>query len=321
MLRYTIHRVLLMIPTLLGVAVMVFFMLRLMPGDPVATMLLGDAGGASISKEVIDAERARLGLDQPMYTQFFKWFWGVLQGDFGYSMWTGRSIAYEISIRLELSLQVAVMATILAILLALPLGTLSAIYKDTWIDQSIRMFSIAGLAVPSFWLGMIIILLLLTYFQWIPPLTFTSIWENPWENISQLFWPAVAVGYRYSAVSTRMMRSSILEVLQEDYIRTARAKGVFERLVVTRHAMRNALLPVVTVIGLEFAFLIGGLVVTEQVFNLNGIGKLFVLAVARSDFTMIQALVLLVSVFFVLINFVIDMLYAVLDPRIRYDGR
>ena len=318
MLRYTIHRVLLMIPTLLGVAVMVFFMLRLMPGDPVATMLLGDAGGASISKEVIDAERARLGLDQPMYTQFFKWFWGVLHGDFGYSMWTGRSIAYEISIRLELSLQVAVMATILAILLALPLGTLSAIYKDTWIDQSIRMFSIAGLAVPSFWLGMIIILLLLTYFQWIPPLTFTSIWENPWENISQLFWPAVAVGYRYSAVSTRMMRSSILEVLQEDYIRTARAKGVFERLVVTRHAMRNALLPVVTVIGLEFAFLIGGLVVTEQVFNLNGIGKLFVLAVARSDFTMIQALVLLVSVFFVLINFVIDMLYAVLDPRIRY---
>jgi len=317
-LRYTIHRVLLMIPTLLGVAVMVFFMLRLMPGDPVATMLLGDAGGASISKEVIDAERARLGLDQPMYTQFFKWFWGVLHGDFGYSMWTGRSIAYEISIRLELSLQVAVMATILAILLALPLGTLSAIYKDTWIDQSIRMFSIAGLAVPSFWLGMIIILLLLTYFQWIPPLTFTSIWENPWENISQLFWPAVAVGYRYSAVSTRMMRSSILEVLQEDYIRTARARGVFERLVVTRHAMRNALLPVVTVIGLEFAFLIGGLVVTEQVFNLNGIGKLFVLAVARSDFTMIQALVLLVSVFFVLINFAIDMLYAVLDPRIRY---
>lgn len=307
-----------MIPTLLGVAVMVFFMLRLMPGDPVATMLLGDAGGASISKEVIDAERARLGLDQPMYAQFFKWFWGVLHGDFGYSMWTGRSIAYEISIRLELSLQVAIMATILAILLALPLGTLSAIYKDTWIDQSIRMFSIAGLAVPSFWLGMIIILLLLTYFQWIPPLTFTSIWENPWENISQLFWPAVAVGYRYSAVSTRMMRSSILEVLQEDYIRTARAKGVFERLVVTRHAMRNALLPVVTVIGLEFAFLIGGLVVTEQVFNLNGIGKLFVLAVARSDFTMIQALVLLVSVFFVLINFVIDMLYAVLDPRIRY---
>ena len=297
-----------MIPTLLGVAILVFFLLRLMPGDPVATMLLGDAGGANISKEIVEAERARLGLDKPLYVQFFKWMGGVLRGDFGYSMWTGQPVLYEIGIRLELSLQVAIMATILAILLALPLGTLSAIFKDTWIDQAIRVFSIAGLAVPSFWLGMIVILLL----------TFTSMWEDPWENLSQLVWPALAVGYRYSAVATRMMRSSILEVLQEDYIRTARAKGVMERLVVARHAMRNAMLPVVTVIGLEFAFLIGGLVVTEQVFNLNGIGKLFVQAVARSDFTMIQGLVLLVAVFFVLINFVIDMLYALLDPRIRY---
>jgi peptide/nickel transport system permease protein len=318
MLRFILHRFLLMIPTLLGVALLAFFMLRLMPGDPVATMLLGDAGGANISKEMIEAERVRLGLDKPLWVQFFKWFGGVLQGDFGVSMWTGRPVAYEVGIRLELSLQVAVMATILAILLALPLGTLSAVFKDTWIDQSIRVFSIAGLAVPSFWLGMIIILLLLTHFSWIPPLTFTSFVEDPWENLSQLIWPAVAVGYRYSAVSTRMMRSSILEVLQEDYIRTARAKGVMERLVVARHAMRNALLPVVTVIGLEFAFLIGGLVVTEQVFNLNGIGKLFVQAVARSDFTMIQALVLLVSVFFVLVNFVMDLMYAFLDPRIRY---
>ena len=314
MLRFILHRFLLMIPTLLGVAVLVFLLLRLMPGDPVQIML----EGANVSRHVIEAERARLGLDQPVYLQFAKWFWGVLQGDFGVSMWTGKSVAYEIGIRLELSLQVAIMATILAILLALPLGTLSAVFKDTWIDQAIRVFSIAGLAVPSFWLGMIVILLLLTYFSWIPPLTFTPLLQNPWENLRQLIWPALAVGYRYSAVSTRMMRSSILEVLQEDYIRTARAKGVVERLVVARHALRNALLPVVTVIGLEFAFLIGGLVVTEQVFNLNGIGKLFVLAVARGDYTMIQSLVLLVSVFFVLVNFLMDLLYAFLDPRIRY---
>jgi len=149
-LRFVAHRILLMIPTLLGVAVLVFFMLRLMPGDPVATMLLGDAGGANISKEVIEAERARLGLDRPLYVQFFKWMGGILQGDFGFSMWTGQPVAYEIAIRLELSLQVAIMATILAVLLALPLGTLSAIFKDSWIDQSIRVFSIAGLAVPSF---------------------------------------------------------------------------------------------------------------------------------------------------------------------------
>jgi peptide/nickel transport system permease protein len=317
MLKFITHRFLLMIPTLLGVAVLVFFLLRLMPGDPVAAMLMGD-GGANMPQEVIEQERARLGLDQPLWVQFFKWFGAALQGDFGFSMWTGKPALYEIGIRLELSLQVAIMATILAILLALPLGTLSAVFKDTWIDQSIRLFSIAGLAVPSFWLGMIIILLLLTWFSWIPPLTFTPFLKDPWENLAQLIWPALAVGYRYSAVSTRMMRSSILEVLQEDYIRTARAKGVMERLVVARHAMRNALLPVVTVIGLEFAFLIGGLVVTEQVFNLNGIGKLFVQAVARSDYTMIQALVLLVSVFFVLVNFAIDMMYAFLDPRIRY---
>jgi peptide/nickel transport system permease protein len=239
-------------------------------------------------------------------------------GDFGVSMWTGKPVSQEIASRLQLSLQVAVMATVLAVLIAIPLGTLSALYKDTWIDQVIRVISIGGLAVPSFWLGMIIILVLLSYFHWHPPITFTPFLENPRENLAQLIWPALAVGYRYSAVATRMMRSTLLEVLQEDYIRTARAKGVYERLVVVRHALSNAMLPVVTVIGLEFAFLIGGLVVTEQVFNLNGIGKLFVQAVARSDFTMIQSLVLLIAAFFILINFAIDLMYAWLDPRIRY---
>jgi peptide/nickel transport system permease protein len=314
MARYIINRLLLMLPTLFGVAVLVFFLLRLAPGDPVQMML----EGANVSQQVVEAERARLGLDQPVYVQFAKWFGALLKGDFGVSIWTGRPVLYEIGIRLELSLQVAVMATLLAILIAVPLGTLSAIYKDTWIDHLVRVISIGGLAVPSFWLGMIIILLLLTYFSWIPPLTFTPFFQDPLKNLSQLIWPALAVGYRYSAVAMRMMRSSVLEVLQEDYVRTARAKGVYERLVIVRHAMRNALLPVVTVVGLEFAFLIGGLVVTEQVFNLNGIGKLFVQAVARGDYTMIEGLVLLVAVFFVMINFVIDMLYAFLDPRIRY---
>ena len=314
MLRYVVNRLLLMVPTLFGVAVLVFFMLRLAPGDPVQMMM----EGANVSKEVVEMERARLGLDKPLPVQFMHWLGGIVRGDLGVSMWTGRPVVHEIGIRLELSLQVAIMATILAILIAVPLGTLSAIFKDTWIDHAVRVFSIAGLAVPSFWLGMIIILLLLTYFAWIPPLTFTPFFEDPWRNLSQLIWPALAVGYRYSAVAMRMMRSSVLEVLQEDYVRTARAKGVYERLVVSRHAMRNALLPVVTVVGLEFAFLIGGLVVTEQVFNLNGIGKLFVQAVSRGDFTMIQGLVLLVAAFFVMINFAVDLLYALLDPRIRY---
>jgi len=316
MLRYIGHRLLLTIPTLLGVAVLVFCMLRLIPGDVVDVMFMGQ--GSNVPPDVIAAEKARLGLDKPIPVQLVKWMAGLAQGDFGVSMWTGRPISYEIGIRLELSIEVALMATCLALLIALPLGTLSALYKNTWIDQVIRIVSIAGLAVPSFWLGMIIILSLLSFFHWNPPIMFTPIWEDWRANLSQLIWPALAVGYRYSSVVTRMMRSTLIEVLQEDYIRTARAKGVFERLVVIRHAMRNAMLPVITVTGLEFAFLIGGLVVTEQVFNLNGIGKLFVDSVARADNTMLQALVLLVSVFYIAVNLGVDLLYAVLDPRIRY---
>jgi peptide/nickel transport system permease protein len=316
MLRYTIHRLLLMIPTLAGVAVLVFIMLRMMPGDIVELRLLAEGG--NVDPATIAAERARLGLDKSLWHQFWDWMGGLVVGDFGVSMWTGRPVIDEIASRLELSLQVAIMATILATVLAIPLGTLAALYQNTWIDQVIRVFAIAGLAVPSFWLGMIFILVLLVNFNWIPPLTYTPIYVDPWKNLSQLIWPALAVGYRYSAVATRMTRSTVLEVLREDYIRTARAKGVWERLVVSRHAMRNAMLPVVTVIGLEFAFLIGGLVVTEQVFNLNGLGKLFVETVTRGDYTMVQALVMLIAGFFIFVNFVVDLLYAALDPRIRY---
>ena len=316
MLRYTIRRFFLMIPTLFGVAVLVFILLRAMPGDIVEMRMLMDGG--QVSPEALALERARLGLDQPLLYQFYHWITGIMVGDFGTSMWTGRPVIDEIGARLGLSLQVAIMATILAVTISIPLGTISALYNNTWIDHVIRAFAIAGLAVPSFWLGMLIILGLLLTFNWIPPLTYTPIWEDPIRNLSQLIWPAIAVGYRYSAVATRMTRSTLLEVLQEDYIRTARAKGVYERLVLSRHAIRNAMLPVVTVIGLEFAFLIGGLVVTEQVFNLNGIGKLFVETVTRADYTMVQALVMLVAAFFILVNFVVDLLYSVLDPRIRY---
>ncbi|MGH7423989.1 MAG: ABC transporter permease, partial [Candidatus Methylomirabilales bacterium] len=264
-------------------------------------------------------ERAQLGLDQPLWKQFIDWIWGIVRLDFGTSMWTGRPITYEIAIRLQLSLQLAIMATAVAILISIPLGILAAFKQDTWVDYAVRVFSIAGLAMPSFWLGILIILGLLIFFRWLPPMFFTPFWVDPWANLSQLIWPALAVGYRYSAVATRMTRSAVLEVLREDYIRTARAKGLWEKLILTRHALKNAMLPVVTVIGLEFAFLIGGLVVTEQVFNLNGIGMLFVEAITRRDYTMTQALVLLVSFAFIVVNFVMDLLYAWLDPRIRYE--
>jgi peptide/nickel transport system permease protein len=233
-------------------------------------------------------------------------------------MWTGRPITHEIAIRLELSIQLALMATFVAVLISVPLGTIAALKQDSWIDYGVRVLSIAGLAIPSFWLGIIIILAFVIYFRWLPPLTFTSFWVDPKANILQLIWPALAVGYRYSAVATRMTRSAVLEVLREDYIRTARAKGLWERAVLIRHALRNALLPVITVIGLEFAFLVGGLVVTEQVFNLNGIGKLLVEAISQRDYTMVQSLVLLTSFVFIFVNFLVDMINAVIDPRIRY---
>lgn len=305
-----------MVPTLLGVAVLVFLMLRVAPGDIVEMKYAGT--GAYAPKEMLDRERAQLGLDKPLWHQFISWTWGIVRFDFGNSMWTGRPVIHEIAIRLELSLQLALMATVVAIFLSLPLGTLAAIKQDTWIDYGVRVFSILGLAVPSFWLGIIIILGFLIFFRWLPPLTFTPFWVDPKANLMQLIWPALAVGYRYSAVATRMTRSAVLEVLREDYIRTARAKGLWEKVILVRHALKNAMLPVITVIGLEFAFLVGGLVVTEQVFNLNGIGMLFVESIAQRDYIMVQTLVLLISFVFIFVNFLVDMINACLDPRIRY---
>jgi peptide/nickel transport system permease protein len=304
MSKYILKRVLLMIPTLIGAGILVFFLMRLIPGD-LCEMRLASTGLA-VDQEQIDI------------------CYGFVTFDLGDSMWTGKPITEEIGLRFQLSLQVAIMATIVVTVIAIPLGAISAIKQDTWLDYAVRIFSIAGIAIPSFWLGIMIILGLLIVTQqitgipWMPPIQYKPIWVDPVHNISQLIWPAVATGYRYAAVATRMTRSTLLEVLREDYIRTARAKGLIEKIVINRHALKNAMLPVVTIIGIEFAFLIGGLVVTEQVFNLNGIGKLFVDSVSNHDYTMVQALVMLVVLAFVVVNFLIDLCYAWLDPRIRY---
>jgi peptide/nickel transport system permease protein len=316
MWKYLLKRFLLMIPTLLGVAIVTFTLIRVIPGDVVELRYSGDRG--AVSQEIIDKERARIGLDQPLWRQFATWVLGVSRLDFGTSMWTGAPIWEEVRLRFALSMQVAIMATIVSVLLAIPLGVLAALKQDTWIDYAVRLFSIAGLATPSFWLGIVAILVMLIVFKWLPPMVYTPFWVNPWQNLAQLIWPALAVGYRYSAVATRMTRSAMLEVLREDYIRTARAKGLMQKLILSRHALKNAILPVMTVIAIEFAFLIGGLVVTEQVFNLNGLGLLFVQAVAHRDYTLIQALVMLVSGFFIVVNFFMDVVYAYVDPRIRY---
>jgi peptide/nickel transport system permease protein len=318
-----LKRVLLMIPTLFGAAVLVFILMHLIPGD--ICLLRLSTGGGSVDEEVLRSCQVELGLDRPMLAQFVDYIAGLARFDFGKSMWTGRPIIEEVALRFQLSLQVAIMATITAILIALPLGTISAVKQNTWIDYVVRAFSIAGVAMPSFWLGILIILgILITSkawfgMPWMPPITYVPIWVDPLYNLSMLIWPALATGYRYSAVATRMTRSAMLEVLREDYVRTARAKGLYQKLIVRRHALRNALLPVITIIGIEFAFLMGGLVVTEQVFNLNGLGKLFVESVSNHDYTMTQSLVMLVVGIFAFTNLTIDIVYAWLDPRIRYN--
>jgi peptide/nickel transport system permease protein len=315
--RYVLQRLLLMVPTLLGVAVLVFVLLRVLPGD-VVEMRFASGQNQFVDQKMLSEERAKLGLDQPVWRQFVAYLVGLLRLDLGRSMWTGSPITEEIRLRFALSLQVALMATVVATVLAIPLGILAALRQDTWVDYAVRVFSIAGLAMPSFWLGILLILGLLVVFRWLPPMVYTPPWVDPWQNLQQLAWPAVAVGYRYSAVATRMTRSSMLEVLREDYIRTARAKGLWQKLILSRHALKNAMLPVLTVIALEFAFLLGGLVVTEQVFNLNGLGLLFVQAIAHRDYTLTQALVLLVAATFIVVNFLVDLAFAWLDPRIRF---
>ena len=311
-----------MLPTLLGAAILVFFLLRAIPGDVCEVRLAGS--GLYVDESEIELCREKLGLTKPLFVQFVDFVTGYFRWDLGDSMWTGKPVTEEIAVRFPLSLQVAIMATVVAVVFAIPLGAISAIKQDTWIDYVVRTFSIAGIAMPSFWLGILIILGLLIgtqYFTgtpWMPPIEYVSPFKDLASNMAQLIWPAVATGYRYSAVATRMTRSALLEVLREDYIRTARAKGMTEKIIINRHALKNAMLPVFTIIGIEFAFLMGGLVVTEQVFNLNGIGKLFVESVQAQDFAMTQQLVMLVVVIAVVTNFVVDLVYAWLDPRIRY---
>ena len=322
MYRYVVQRILLVVPTLLGAAALVFLLMRLIPGDICVTRL--GSGGGTFDERAVAACHAELGLDRPVFLQFLDFVWGLFRFDFGTSMWSGKPVSYEIAARFPISLEIAILATVVAIVIAIPLGTISALKQNSAVDVVVRTVAIAGLATPSFWLGILIILLILNVSQaafgspWMPPIDYVPLWKDPVRNLSMAIWPAITVGYRYAAVTMRMTRSTMLEVLREDYIRTARAKGLIERIVINRHALKNALLPVVTLIGIESAFLIGGLVVTEQVFNLNGIGRLFVQAVQNQDYTLTQALVMLTVGIFVLTNTFVDLIYAWLDPRIRF---
>ncbi|MEE2698635.1 MAG: ABC transporter permease [Pseudomonadota bacterium] len=323
MINYFFIRILLIIPTVLGAGIIVFFVMRIIPGDICITRWVDF--GLHFDQEVIVRCRQELGLNKPIHLQFYDFIIGFFKLDFGISMWTWKPIFVELKSRFGLSLQLAIMATTFATIIAIPLGIISALNHNTYIDYIIRIFSIAGVAMPSFWLGILMILGILVISQsyfgqpWIPPIEYVSFFKEPLANLSQLIWPTIAIGYRFSSVTMRMTRSALLEVMREDYIRTARSKGLNELIITNHHALKNAILPVITIIGNEFSFMMGGLVVIEQVFNLNGLGFLLVESVLNADYNMVQALVMVMVGIFVLVNFFIDTLYVWFDPRIRYN--
>ena len=317
MATYIVRRILLMIPTLLGAVTLIFLLMRLLPGD-VALYILGSGESSEVNKQALEQIRQDLGLDQPLIVQYGRWLWGAVRLDFGNSYWTRQPVTEELKRRYPITANLAVMSLLLGTLIAIPVGVLSAVRQDTLADYAARVFVIAGLSLPNFWLAILVILGLVHYFQWLPPLNYAPFWVDPWLNFKQLVFPALVTGYRLSAIGARMTRSSILEVLRDDYVRTARAKGLREYVIVLKHALRNALLPVITIIGLELLTLFGGLVVIETVFTIPGIGRYLVDAITHRDYPSIQAVVFMISVFVVTVNLLVDIVYGFLDPRIRY---
>jgi peptide/nickel transport system permease protein len=319
MQTYILRRMLLMVPTLLTVSVVIFGILRVMPGD-VTVAITGGVGGETLklSPEEKAAIRAEWGLDQPLYRQYLSWIGGVLRGDFGTSFWYKTSIRSEIAERYPVTVELAVAAVMISFAFALPLGVISAVRQDTPVDYLFRVISVFGLAIPSFWLGILLLLFTSTQFHWTPPFGYVSLWKDPRTNFLQFFLPVITLGFALSGILTRMLRSQLLEVLREDYVRTAWAKGLRERAVIMRHALKNAMMPVLTLSAIQFGVILGGAVVTETVFVLPGLGRSLVDAVTKRDYPMVQAIVLLIGTTFMLINLVVDILYAWVDPRIRY---
>src|SRR6266446_6299610 len=304
-----------MILTLFGISVIIFVLLRLVPGN-IADILFDSAGMINpVEKKQIEHE---LGLDRPIAVQYAQWIGGLMEGDLGYSYKSERPAIEEIVPRIPITAKLAALALAFSVLLGVPLGVISAVRQNSALDYVLRVVSLSGLSMPSFWLGMVIILALVAWIGWIPPMTYVPASENFKLHAIQFILPAMAVGYRSSALIMRITRSALLEVMREDYIRTARAKGQGERTVIWSHALKNAILPVVTVIGIEFAFLIGGLVVTETVFNLPGIARFLVQAILWRDYPIVQSLVMFIAAVVILSNLAVDMLYGVLDPRVRY---
>lgn len=319
MLRYLSRRLLALVPMLFGVSILVFAAIRLVPGDLITAQLGTEAGMLS------DAQRASLeayyGLDRPAVEQYFSWLGNVLRGDLGLSVRQGQPVLDLIFDRFPISLELALLSVLIALAIGIPIGVLSALYRNTVIDVAARVFAMLGLAIPNFLLGTLIIYVLSVYFGILPTSgNYVTFREDPWLNLQQMFFPAVTLGTAFAASVMRMMRSSLLDVLGQDYIRTARSKGLWQRLIIRRHALKNALIPVLTLTGIEFGYLLGGAFIVEQLFAIPGIGRLTINAITQRDYALVQGVTLFIAVNFVLVNLFIDVLYGVLDPRVSYDG-
>jgi peptide/nickel transport system permease protein len=316
---YIIKRAFLFVPTLFLVATLVFTVLRLVPGDPAVMMLTGGPQTEqAFTEEDLQKLRAKLGTDKPIIVQYGKWISRMLVLDFGTSYFYDQPVLNDLKKRFPITLELTVIALLMAGAVAIPLGVMSAIKQDSWPDYIGRIITIGGIAVPNFWIGILLVFALANVFGWLPPLGYEDFWNSPLENLQQLAFPALALAFTHMAFVARVTRSAALEVAREDYIRTARAKGLGETVVVWRHALRNTMLPVVTLSGVLFGFMLGGSVVLEQAFNVPGLGRAMVEAFIDIDYIVIQNLVLLYGVVFVVINLLIDVSYAWLDPRIRY---
>ena len=319
MRKYVIKRFLLFIPSLLIVSVAVFAIIRIIPGDVAAAILTAGDEGASFTEEARQLVVKELGLDRPIYIQYVEWMWGLVRFDPGESWVLKKPIFEEMKRQFPVTLQLTAFSIILVSAIAIPIGILAAVYQDKWPDYILRTIAIAGLAMPSFFVGLLVVIGLSVLLHWLPPPGFANLWESPWKSFQQLIFPAAALALSSSGVMLRMTRAQMLEVLRDDYVRTARAKGLPERVIILRHALRNALLPVITVLGFQIAVLLGGTVTTEIIFSIPGLGVNLIEAVISKDLPVVQAYVMYLAFIALLANLIVDLSYAILDPRIQYE--
>ena len=317
-MRYVGRRLLLFVPSILVTTLLVFLLMRVIPGDPALLILAGASGDGSFKQADLAKLRTSLGTDQPFHVQYGRWIWGLAQGDLGTSLFYRTPIVKELGPRISPTLELAFLAVCGSFVLAVPLGVLSAVKQDTALDYVTRLFTFSGISIPIFVTGLTIVYVLVRVFGWFPPMGYASLWEDPWTNAQQMVFPALALAFFELNFTARVTRSATLEVLREDYIRTARAKGLRESRVVLLHALRNAFLPIVTVSGWSLARLLGGTIIIERIFLVPGMGTLLLDSISGRDYTLIQAIVLVYAVVVLLVNLAVDLTYAWLNPRLHH---